>query len=165
MEKTTRLEKSIDILDKLLEYFAIVMIGCSVLLAFLSVILRYIFGISYEVLTEISIYTIVYGVFFYMGPLIRQNEHIKMSAIHEVLSGKVLSYIDLLINIILVLTFAFLIYGGYNWSFSLLEMKTKTLSGGMLLFIPALAVLVGMIIGLLYSLLEIIKSVKTISAR
>lgn len=165
MEKTTRLEKSIGIVDKVLEYFAIVMIGCSVLLAFVSVVLRYIFGISYEVLTEISVYTIVYGVFFYMGPLIRQNEHIKMSALHEVLSKKVLSYVDLFINIILALVFAFLIYGGHSWSFSLLAMKSKTLSGGMLLFVPALAILVGMIIGLVYSLLEIVKGIKTISAR
>lgn len=164
MGKVNILEKLISLADKLLEYFAIFMIGCSVLLAFVSVILRYVFGVSYEILTEISVYTIVYGVFFYMGPLIRQNEHIKMSALHEILSKKVLSYIDLLINIILALVFAFLIYGGYGWSFSLLDMKIKTLSGGMLLFVPALAILIGMVIGLVYSLLEIIKGVKIISA-
>ncbi|MFS0577058.1 TRAP transporter small permease subunit [Sporosarcina sp. 179-K 3D1 HS] len=163
MEKVSGFEKTINTLDKLLEYFAIAMIGCSVLLAFVSVILRYVLGISYEILTEISIYTIVYGVFFYMGPLIRQNEHIKMSALHEILKGKVLLYIDLLINVILALTFAFLIYGGYKWSSSLLDMKVKTLSGGMLLFIPALAIIIGMIIALIYSLLEITRNIKLIS--
>lgn len=165
MEKVNVLDNAIDTLDKVLEYFAIAMLGISVLLAFSNVIMRYAFGISYEILAEISTYTIVYGVFFYMGPLIRQNEHIKMSALHEILSEKVLVYIDLLINIVLALTFAFLIYGGYNWSFSLLGMNIKTLSGGMLLFIPALAILIGMIIGLFYSILEIIKGIKKIIDR
>lgn len=64
MGKVNILEKLINLADKLLEYFAIFMIGCSVLLAFVSVILRYVFGVSYEILTEISVYTIVYGVFF-----------------------------------------------------------------------------------------------------
>jgi|SRR5699024_1634819 len=150
-------------IDKILEGFAIITLVISVLLAFLGVILRYIYGLSYEILAEISTYSIVYGVFIYLAPLIKQSEHIKMNILHEMLKGKkVVHYVDLFISLLLFLTFVFLLYAGINWSTSLLDMGTKTLSGGMLLFVPALAIVIGMLLGILYSGLEIVKDINQI---
>jgi len=154
-----RMEASIRFLDKTLEYFAIFTITVSVLLAFAGVILRYQFGISYEILAEISTYAIVYGVFIYMGPLIKQNEHIKMTILQDLLKEKSKKYIDLFISLILFFSFLFLLYAGIGWISSLLEMKSKTLSGGMLLFIPALSIVIGMVFGLLYSTLEMCRTI------
>lgn len=74
--------------DKVLEIIAILTLIISVLLAFLGVILRYIYGLSYEILAEISTYSVVYGVFIYLAPLIKQSEHIKMDILHEMLRGE-----------------------------------------------------------------------------
>lgn len=157
MDKVQKIDRYTKILDDLLKYFSVLMIMISVGLAFLNTVLRYFFGISYEVWTEISVYSIVYGVFAYLGPLIKTNEHIKMDLLHEVLSRKVLDYIDLVINLVLVFSFIVLIYAGYHWIDSLVRMNSKTLSGGIYLYIPALAIVLGMLLGLLYVSLEIVK--------
>jgi len=149
--------------DKLLEGFAILTLILSVFLAFLGVILRYIFGLSYEILAEISTYSIVYGVFIYLAPLIKQSEHIKMNILREALKGKkIVHYVDLFISLLLFSTFVFLLYAGFHWATSLLDMGTKTLSGGMLLFVPAMSIVIGMLLGMVYSALEIAKDINQI---
>ncbi|MEI3610709.1 TRAP transporter small permease [Pseudogracilibacillus sp. SO10305] len=160
MKSITRIAQ---FMDKTLEIFAMITIVISVALAFINVILRYFYGISYELLIEISTYSIVYGVFAYVGPLIKQDEHIKMNILREFFQDrKFINYIDIFISFLMLCIFTYLFYGGILWSSSLLEMGSKTLSGEMLLFIPALAVVAGMVIGLIYSLLQMIKEIREI---
>ncbi|HZW67546.1 MAG TPA: TRAP transporter small permease [Pseudogracilibacillus sp.] len=159
MEKVDRIDRYTKLLDEILKYFSIFMIIISVTLAFLNMVFRYFFGISYEVWTEISTYSIIYGVFAYLGPLIKQGEHIKMDMLHEVLSKKILTYLDVFINLLLVASFSVLTYAGVHWVDSLIQMNTKTLSGGIYLYIPALAVVIGMALGIVYASLELVKSV------
>lgn len=162
MEKVDRIDRYTKLLDEILKYFSIFMIIISVTLAFLNMVFRYFFGISYEVWTEISTYSIIYGVFAYLGPLIKQGEHIKMDMLHEVLSKKVLNYLDVIINILLVASFVVLTYAGVLWVDSLIKINTKTLSGGIYLYIPALAVVIGMALGIIYASLEVVKSIRLI---
>ena len=164
MEKVDRIDRYTKLLDEILKYFSIFMIIISVTLAFLNMVFRYFFGISYEVWTEISTYSIIYGVFAYLGPLIKQGEHIKMDMLHEVLSKKVLNYLDVIINILLVASFVVLTYAGVLWVDSLIKINTKTLSGGIYLYIPALAVVIGMALGIIYASLEVVKSIRLIKS-
>ena len=96
MKSITRIAQ---FMDKTLEIFAMITIVISVALAFINVILRYFYGISYELLIEISTYSIVYGVFAYVGPLIKQDEHIKMNILREFFQDrKFINYIDIFIS-------------------------------------------------------------------
>ncbi len=146
-------------LDKTLEYIAVACLIISVIGAFVGVILRYQFGVSYQVLEEICRYAIVYGVFAFIGPLIKKDEHLKMSLLQDSLKGKAKNIIDLFISILLFASFLFLFWAGIKWSMSLLEMKIMTLSGAMLMFIPAMAIVVGMLFGCIYSIFQIFKDI------
>lgn len=157
MVKTRKIESSIRVLDKSLEVFSLFTLLISVTLAVFSVILRYLFDISFQVVEEICRYSIIYGVFAYIGPLIKKDEHLKMDLIQNFLRGKIKHYNDLLISIILFASFIFICWSSINWSISLLNMNLMTDSGIVLMFIPALAIPLGMFFSCIYSFLKIIQ--------
>jgi len=157
MERIEKLNNSTRFLDKALEIFAVVCLILSVSLAFVGVILRYQFGVSYQLLEEVCRYAIVYGVFAYVGPLIKQNEHIKMSFLEERLTEKNKHIMNLIINGILLFAFIVLFYAGVIWAYSIYQMELNTLSGEMLMIIPAFAIVAGMFLGCIYALLQLIK--------
>src|SRR5699024_4985716 len=157
MERIEKLNNSTRFLDKALEIFAVVCLILSVSLAFVGVILRYQFGVSYQLLEEVCRYAIVYGVFAYVGPLIKQNEHIKLSFLEVLLTEKNNHIMNLIINVILLFAFIVLFYAGVIWAYSIYQMELNTLSGEMLMIIPAFAIVAGMFLGCIYALLQLIK--------
>ncbi len=156
MNRIEKLENSTRLLDKALEIIAVLCLIISVVLAFAGVILRYQFGISYQLLEEICRYAIVYGVFAYVGPLIKKNEHIKMSLLEDRLSRKSKYLVEFLIGIILFIAFVILFYAGIIWMSSIYNMNLMTLSGEMLMVIPAFAIVAGMLFGCVYALLQML---------
>lgn len=157
MNKIDKLSNSTRYLDKALEVFAVMCLVLSVGLAFIGVILRYQFGLSYQLLEEVCRYAIIYGVFAYLGPLIKKDEHIKMSFLEEKLTAKNKHVMNFIINIILLFAFIVLFYSGVIWAYSIYQMELMTLSGEMLMIIPAFAIAAGMFLGCIYSLLQLIK--------
>lgn len=159
MERTEKIDSYSNKLDKLLGIIAVACLLISVGLAFLGVILRYQLGVSYQIMEEVCRYAIVYAVFIYMGPLIKKNEHIKMTFLDEKLVGKSLLIKDLLISSILFISLVTLSYASVVWISSLYEMRLNTLSGEMLMAIPAFAILLGMFLSAFYAALEVFKDV------
>lgn len=156
MNRIEKLENSTKFLDKALEVTAVFCLILSVVLAFVGVVLRYQFGISYQILEEICRYAIVYGVFAYIGPLIKKNEHIKMSLLEDRLGGKSKHLVEFVIGIVLFISFVILFYAGVIWMSSIYSMELMTLSGEMLMVIPAFAIVAGMFFGCVYALLQVI---------
>jgi len=128
----------------------------SVVGAVLSVFLRYFLDTSFQIIEEICRYSIIYGAFLYLGPLIKTNEHLKMSILSDYMKGKVKHVNDLFISMILFASFIFLLWSAIIWVNSLLVMEMKTVSGSMLLFIPTLAIPIGMFLGCIYALQQMI---------
>lgn len=157
MGRIEKIDSYSNTLDKVLSVLAATCLLVSVGLAFIGVILRYQFGVSYQLLEEVCRYAIVYGVFIYIGPLIKNNEHIKMTFLDEKLSGKPKKVKDLLISVILFVSLIILSYSSIIWVTSLYEMRLNTLSGEMLMAIPAFAILLGMILSSIYAGLEVFK--------
>lgn len=156
MEKIKKIEASTNYLDKALEYIALVMLVISIVGAIINVVLRYIFGMSMEIIEEICRYSIIYGVFIYIGPLIKRNAHLKMSIITDYLPEKANKLNNLFISVLVFAAFIFLFWSSIMWTSSLLTVGVMTVSGSMLMFIPALSVPIGMLLGALYSLLQIV---------
>lgn len=156
MNRIEKLENSTRFLDKALEVTAVFCLILSVVLAFVGVVLRYQFGISYQILEEICRYAIVYGVFAYIGPLIKKNEHIKMSLLEDRLGGKSKHLVEFVIGVVLFISFVILFYAGVIWMSSIYSMELMTLSGEMLMVIPAFAIVAGMFFGCVYALLQVI---------
>ncbi|KIL73946.1 hypothetical protein SD78_3004 [Bacillus badius] len=80
-----------------------------------------------------------------------------MSLLEDYLKGKSKHILDFIIGIILFISFAILLYAGVIWVTSLNSMQLKTLSGEMLMVIPAFAIVMGMFFGCIYSLIQMIK--------
>lgn len=159
MERVEKIDGYSNWLDKVLSVLAVTCLLISVGLAFIGVILRYQFGVSYQVLEEICRYAIVYGVFIYIGPLIKKDEHIKMTFLDEKLGEKSKQLKDLLLSVILFISLVILSYASIIWVSSIYDMKLNTLSGEMLMVIPASAILIGMVLSAVYAALEVIKDV------
>ncbi|MEH7276704.1 TRAP transporter small permease [Neobacillus vireti] len=155
LEKIHETEVSTGLLDKGLEFIALGCLIISVSLAIFGVIVRYFFGVSFGIIEEICRYSIIYGVFAYIGPLIKKNEHIKMDLMENILKGKALLVNDLIISIILSFSYAFLCWTGIQWVISLYQLGIMTSSGLMLMVIPAFAIPFGMFFGWVYSLQQI----------
>ena len=154
-----KLKNPIVYLDKSLLYFSITCLIISVIGAMISVIFRYFLNTSFQILEEICRYAIVYGVFAYIAPLIKQKAHLKMDVLSNVFKGKLKYSINLFNSIFLFGVFAFLLWSSVNWTLSLLDMKIMTVTGTMLLFIPTIAVPIGMFLGCLYSLIQIVNDI------
>ena len=159
MYKIKQIENSTRILDRVLEYTAIIGLTISAALAFCAVVMRYLFGFSSIIVEEICRYSILYGVFAYIGPLVKKGEHLTMSMLTDRLTGKRKTVNSLIVNILLFVSFAYLCWSGFNWALSLYTMKVQTMSGSMPMVIPTFAIPLGMFFGAVYSLLEIVLNV------
>ncbi|MRG84872.1 TRAP transporter small permease [Salinibacillus xinjiangensis] len=156
MSKLQKVKASSRHLDNGLEMIALFCLLISVFGAIISVFLRYVFGISLQIVEEICRYTIIYGVFAYIGPLIKRNAHLKMDLLKNLLKGKMKYLNNLVISVILFASFIFLLWSSIIWTKSLFDMQITTVAGTMLMFIPALAIPMGMFLGCLYSMLQIV---------
>ncbi|NYE04273.1 TRAP-type C4-dicarboxylate transport system permease small subunit [Bacillus niacini] len=156
MNSIKRLESSTRVLDKILEVSSLSLLIISTILALFNIAMRFFFDTTYSLVEELCRYTIIYGTFMYLGPLIKKDEHIKMDFLNSVLKGRLLQINSLLINIILLASCAVLFWTGTQWVISLFQLGIKTTSGTMLLALPSLAVPIGMFFACVYSILLII---------
>ncbi|MDQ1001814.1 TRAP-type C4-dicarboxylate transport system permease small subunit [Neobacillus niacini] len=159
MEKLQKLDSATKHLDRGLEAAALICLVISVLGAIINVFLRYVLDMSYQIIEEICRYAIIYGAFLYVGPLIKKGDHLKMDILQGFLKGKSKSINNLLISILLFAAFVYLSWACIIWSLSLLSLNVMTVSGIMLMFIPALAIPIGMLLGSLYAFIQIIHDV------
>ena len=157
-----KIESSVRLLDKSLELFALFCLTVSVLLAVFNVAMRYFFDTSFGVIEEICRYSIIYGVFAYLGPLIKKDEHIKVDFLQSKLSGKVKDVNNLIISIVLLGAFTFLCWTSIQWVNSLYQMKLMSNSGSISMVIPTITVPIGMFLGCFYSVLQILTDVHNI---
>jgi TRAP-type C4-dicarboxylate transport system permease small subunit len=146
-------------LDSFLENIAIYCLIISTSLSIFSVIMRYSFGLSYEIVEELCRYSILYGVFAYVGPLIKKNEHIKMDLMDSLLKGRAKETNELFISILLMTGYAFLFWSGSQWVASLYQMGIRTSSGAMLMVIPAFSIPLGMFLACIYSIQQVIMNI------
>ncbi|WP_458413483.1 TRAP transporter small permease [Schinkia sp. CFF1] len=156
MEIIKKIETSTRYLDRILEGTALICLGISVLGAVVNVFLRYVMDMSYQLIEEICRYAIIYGVFAYIGPLIKKGDHLKMDILQGLLKGKRKFVNEIFISILLFASFVFLFRSSFIWTASLLSMKVMTVSGIMLMYIPTLAIPIGMFLGCLYSAFQLI---------
>lgn len=156
MTNIQKIESYTKWLDKALEFTAFFCLIVSVAFAIFNVGMRFFFDTSYALVEEICRYTIIYGTFLYLGPLVKKGEHIKMDLMSTILKGKLRHLNELIISIILFIAFAILFWASTQWVMSLFQMKLLTSSGTMLMVIPTISVPIGMFFASLYSIQQII---------
>ncbi len=146
------------ILTRALRAIVIVLILLSTGLALLGVVLRYGFGISYDLLAELARYFIVYAVLLYFGPLVTRNAHLSMSILPDMLSNRLRRYLDVLVQGLVSCLLMALSISAIQWELGLFDMGLRTMSGEMKAYIPSAALPVGVSIACLYTLLRTVYS-------
>ncbi|WP_028029484.1 TRAP transporter small permease [Gemmobacter nectariphilus] len=142
------------LLNRVLAGVTVTLLTLSVALAFVSVVLRYVFGSSWAIIEELCRFFIVYSALLYFGPLITRNAHLTMSIVTDMLPPQVYRLFDLALHLLLVVLLAGLFQAAWQWESGLIAMGLTTMSGEMKAWIPSAALPIGVGIALVYALLR-----------
>ncbi|NME07550.1 TRAP transporter small permease [Psychrobacillus sp. BL-248-WT-3] len=154
------LEK-IEYIQRLVIYFLALLIGFLVIIVFYEVVSRYGFRSPTIWANEISSYILQFIVFFSMGVLLIEDEHLKVTFFLDKMKGKANKVLRI-INVCLVFPYAtiLLIYG---WKITVSSYERDSVSPTLLsvpLWIPYSFICIGgglLILGGIGSILKIIK--------
>lgn len=155
---TSVIDRVTDWLTKMVEWFGIAMIVCSAGIAFVSVIMRYGFGASDQLMEEIARYTIIYACFLYTGSCLKSGQHIAVDIISGHLTPVVLRVRQLALSVLFLIATAYLFLAGYAWVSDLMSYEMTTMGGNMPAYIPALSVPLGMGLAVLFGVNEVLRS-------
>lgn len=140
--------------NRLLKALVIVLVCVSTVLACLSVVLRYGFATSFDLVEELCRYSIVYAVMLSFGPLITRNAHLAMSLLTDRMSPATLRYFDLIMHALVTALLLVVFVGAFQWEASLYDMGLQTMSGVMSAWLPSAALPLGLLIATFYSALR-----------
>ncbi|MHB8156972.1 MAG: TRAP transporter small permease [Desulfocucumaceae bacterium] len=103
-----------DIYAAIEDYFSGLLLFIGLSLIFINVILRYFWGKPQSLLDEFSVYFIVWGILAGVAVALRNNHHIKVDMLYNVLSIKVKRYVSIVSNTIGLAFAFFYTYFGYQ---------------------------------------------------
>jgi C4-dicarboxylate transporter DctQ subunit len=152
------IDRVTDWLTKMVEWFGIAMIVGSASIAFVSVIMRYGFGASDQLIDEIARYTIIYACFLYAGSCLKSGQHIAVDIISGHLTPVVRRVRQLALSVLFLIVAVYLFLAGYAWVSDLMSYEMTTMGGTMPAYIPALSVPLGMGLAVLYGINEVLRS-------
>jgi TRAP-type C4-dicarboxylate transport system permease small subunit len=159
------IEKINEVLDKILIVVTSVALVFSTLLTFLGVILRYIFGISYEWNEELCRYSMIIIVYLWAGSMIRKNQHIAFTLFSDHFKGKSQSVHRLVINLLAVVFGIPIAIWGFQLMSNAMEAELRTLS---LLFPlwPAYSIVpIGVLLIVVQAILDILRLSMTLFSK
>jgi C4-dicarboxylate transporter DctQ subunit len=121
-------EKANGLLEKYLMIITGTALVFSTLLTFAGVILRYLFGISYEWNEELCRYSMIIIVYLWAGSMVRKNQHISFTLFSDHLKGTSRFLHRLAINLLVLLFGIPIAIWGFQLARSAWEAELKTLS-------------------------------------
>lgn len=83
-------------------------------LIFYGVLLRYIFNSAQAWVEEVGMYSVIWGILFGLSVALRNNHHISVDILHDLLSPRAQKIMNVFANLIGVLFCGFLIFYGLN---------------------------------------------------
>jgi C4-dicarboxylate transporter DctQ subunit len=159
------IEKANEVLDKFLIVITSTALVFSTLLTFLGVILRYLFGISYEWNEELCRYSMIIIVYLWAGSMIRKNQHIAFTLFSDHFRGKNQTLHRLVVNLLAVVFGIPIAFWGFQLMSNAMEAELRTLS---LLFPlwPAYSIVpIGVLLIVVQSILDILRLSLTLFSR
>jgi C4-dicarboxylate transporter DctQ subunit len=157
MDVSNLIEKLNSALDKGLMIITGLALVVSTLLTFIGVILRYVFGISYEWNEELCRYCMITIVYLWAGAMIRKKQHISFTLFSDRLIGKNQDIHRLGTSIMTLVLGLPLAFWGFDLAASAYAAELKTLS---LLFPlwPAYSIVpIGIVFIMIQSLFDILR--------
>lgn len=151
-------DRAVGRLEALIDWFGIVMIVISAGLAFMSVVLRYGFGFSAQLIEEISRYTMVYACFLFVGPLLRKNGHIRVDVVSGLLTVAMNRLLQFVMALVFLLVAIIVFRSGWLWVADLHRYQMTVIGGTMPAWLPSLSVPVGLGMAVLFGAGEALRT-------
>ncbi len=158
MKLLQSLERLTDHLDPIIELVAIGTGFVSIGLAFLDAVARYGFNHSYEWASELSTYTMIYGIFMFAGVVWKREGHVRMDVILGKLSGKSRGVHALVTDLVCLFACVYLLLTGIDLAKISITRDLHTTSGILPIWTGTLAIPIGMAVFTFYSLVKAAKS-------
>lgn len=144
-------------LGRAVDGFGIVMLAISAGITFVSVIMRYGFGYSEQILEEVARYTVVYACLVYVGPLQARNQHIAVDVLVGRLPPLARRVWHFLLGVLFLVIVALVFASGWIWVRDLRSYGMTVIGGTMPAWIPSLSVPLGMGLAVLFAAAEVLR--------
>ncbi|MCW5656801.1 MAG: TRAP transporter small permease [Burkholderiaceae bacterium] len=144
-------------LARVIDGFGIAMLSISAGITFLTVIMRYGFGYSEQILEEIARYTVVYACLVYVGPLQARHQHIAVDVISSRFAPSAKRAWQFLLGVLFLAITAIVFASGWLWVRDLHGYNMMVIGGTMPAWIPSLSVPLGMGLAVLFALAEVLR--------
>ncbi|PZP94638.1 MAG: hypothetical protein DI587_25170 [Variovorax paradoxus] len=145
-------------LASLIDAFGIAMLVASAGITFVSVIMRYGFGKSDQLMEEIARYSILYACFMYVGPCLLRNQHIAVDVISARMPAQLKRVWQFALNVLFLVVVVFVFRAGWVWVSDLYGYKMTVLGGTMPAWLPSMAVPIGMGVAVLFGIAEVLRT-------
>jgi len=145
-------------LAKLIDWVCITFLIISASVAFISVVLRYGFGESEQMIEEIARYSILFSCFLLVGPALFRRQHIAVDVVSNMLPAKVHLYWEFGQRLVFLVVVAMLFWSGVIWVSDQYRYGMTIFGSSTPAWIPAISVPLGMSIAVLFGISESITS-------
>ena len=160
------MKKIIETADRYLTYFentaVVVFLSAASLLAFVEVVLRYVFSTSIIWSTDVVVVCIIWAVFIGLSMALRKGAHIKVEVVVDLFSGKKKLAIVLLSTVTGLIFALFLFFYSIKYAAFLKDSEEVSVTTDIPEYIYFLALPIG---GLLLSIRYIQEILRVVSAR
>ena len=145
-------------LTVIIDWVGIALLIVSAIVAFASVIFRYGFGESDQLIEAISRYTVLYACFLLVGPALFRKQHIAVDVLSNALPEKTHRYWELLQRVVFLVVVCVLFWSGIVWVSDQYRFGLTIFGSSTPAWIPATSVPLGMGVAVLFGISEVITS-------
>lgn len=150
-------------LDKISEMISSILLIATSVLVFTQVILRYFFKYSIHWSEEVSLLMIVWFIFIGCSVAAKENAHISMEILDNILPNKGKKLFDVIINLVNISFGAIIVYAGIGMVNNAIKLNSMATSISMPLWVAYASVPVGMSLMLIQYIFKLVESIKLLS--
>jgi C4-dicarboxylate transporter DctQ subunit len=151
--------KGMDVLFKWIMLVAVALLLLCVLLVNVSVLLRYVFSVSFQWTEEMARYLHIGIVILLLGPLVWKSVHINMDLIIQKTRGKTKKIIRIAGELATLFLITYTFIYAYKWVAQLLTYRIKTFSTVFEQWQPSMIIPLGFGIAVLFNIALLLKEI------
>lgn len=145
-------------LAALIDWLGIALLVLSAAVAFASVIFRYGFGESDQMIESISRYAVLFACFLLVGPALFRKQHIAVDVLSNMLPVKAHRYWEFVQRVVFLLVVVVIFWSGVVWVSDQYRFGLMIFGSDTPAWIPAMSVPLGMGVAVLFGISEVITS-------
>lgn len=155
------MKKMLKMLDKTEDIISSSLLVITSVLVFVEAVLRYRFNYSISWSEEVSRMMIAWFIFIGSSIAVRENAHVNMDALSNLISGKRTTqlFVNILVDLICIIFCAIIVFAGINMIKSAIALGSMATSIKIPLFVPYASVPVGVFLMMIRYIMSFINNI------